>query len=58
MVWAIITIYTSECAQMERRQLLKTSKFYSRCKKCDIKKTLGGGDYHFPLGSRRLCSIY
>jgi len=26
------------------------SKFYSRCKKCDIEKTVGGG-YHHPLGS-------
>src|SRR6218665_2792688 len=41
MAWAIITIYTSKCAQMNPQQLLKTSKFYSRCKKCDIEKTLG-----------------
>jgi len=43
MAWAIITIYTSECAQVDTQQLLKTSKFYSRCKKFDIEKTLGGG---------------
>src|SRR6218665_2179032 len=43
MAWAIITIYSSKCAQMDPQQLLKTSKFYSRCKKCDIEKTLGGG---------------
>jgi len=40
MAWAIITIYTSKCVQMDSQQLLKTSKFYSRCKKCDIEKTL------------------
>src|SRR6218665_465940 len=43
MAWAIIIIYSSKCAQMDPQQLLKTSKFYSRCKKCDIEKTLGGG---------------
>ena len=32
MEWAIITIYTSKCAQMDPQQLLKMSKFYSRCK--------------------------
>src|SRR6218665_316515 len=42
MAWAIITIYTSKCAKMDTQQLLKTSKFYSRCKKIDIEKTLGG----------------
>jgi len=42
MAWAIITIYTSKCAQMDPQQLLKTSKVYSRCKKCDIEKTVGG----------------
>src|SRR6218665_1421092 len=56
MAWAIITIYISKCAQMNPQQLPKTSKFYSKCKKCDIEKTLGGG-YH-PLGSpkvKRIC---
>jgi len=38
MAWAIITIYTSECAKMDPQQLLKTSTFYSRCKKYDIEK--------------------
>src|SRR6218665_3860664 len=52
MAWAIITIYISKCVQMNPQQLLKTSKFYSRCKKCDIEKTLGGG-YH-PLGSPKV----
>src|SRR6218665_1820998 len=52
MAWAIITIYISKCAQMNPQQLSKTSKFYSRCKKCDIEKTLGGG-YH-PLGSPKV----
>jgi len=49
MAWVIITIYrpTSKCAQMDPQQQPKTSKFYSRCKKCDIEKTLGGG-YHPP----------
>src|SRR6218665_1875684 len=53
MAWAIITMYTSKCAQMDPQQLPKTSKFYSRCKKCDIEKTLGGG-YPPPLVDRRL----
>src|SRR6218665_206018 len=53
MAWAIITIYISKCAQMNPQQLHKTSKFYSRCKKCDIEKTLGGG-YHDPLVARRI----
>src|SRR6218665_2940525 len=53
MAWAIITIYTSKCAQMDPQQLPKTSKFYSRCKKCDIEKTLGGMWYHSPLVARR-----
>ena len=38
---------------MNPQQLPKTSKFYSRCKKCDIEKTLGGG-YHLPLGSPKV----
>src|SRR6218665_1842072 len=41
MAWAIITIYTSKCAQVDPQQLPKTSTLYSRCKKCDIEKTLG-----------------
>ena len=49
MAWAIITIYISKCAQMNSQQLPKMSEFYSKCKKCDIEKTLGGG-YHPPLG--------
>jgi len=55
MAWAIITIYISKCAQMNPQQLPKTSKFYFRCKKCDIEKTLGGG-YHPSLVARRLTS--
>src|SRR6218665_398438 len=39
MAWAIITTYTSKCAQMDPQQLLKTSKFYSIYKKCDVKQT-------------------
>jgi len=47
MAWAIITTYTSKCAQVDFQQLLKTSKFYSRSKKCDIEKTLKGvGSYN------------
>jgi len=42
MAWAIITIYTSKCAQVDPQQLPKTSKFYSKCKKCDIEKTVVG----------------
>ena len=37
---------------MNPQQLPKTSKFYSKCKKCDIEKTLWGG-YH-PLGSPKV----
>src|SRR6218665_3949278 len=54
MAWAMITIYTSKCAQMDPQQLPKTSKFYSRCKKCDIEKTLGGGYHHPPFGSPKV----
>jgi len=39
MAWAIITMYTSKCAQMDPQQPPKTSFFYSRCKKCDIKRS-------------------
>ena len=53
MAWAIITIYTSKCAQMDSQQLLKASKFYSRCKQCDIEKIVRGG-YHRPLGSLKV----
>jgi len=42
MAWAIIKIYTSTCAQLDPQELLKTSTFYARCKKCDIKKTVAG----------------
>jgi len=42
MVWAIIAIYTSKCVQMYPQQLSKTSKLYSRCKKCDMQKTVTG----------------
>ena len=43
MAWAIITIHTPKCAQMDPQQLhvLQTSQFYSRCKKCDIKNLMG-----------------
>jgi len=50
---AIITIYTSKCAQMDPQQPLITSKLHSRCKKCDTKKPLGVGGYHPPLVTRR-----
>src|SRR6218665_4121718 len=53
MVWVIIQIYTSKCAQMDPQQLPITSKLYSKSKKCDIKKPYGGG-YHPPLVARRL----
>src|SRR6218665_836980 len=52
MAWAIITIYISKCAKMNSQKLPETSKFYARCKKCDIEKALGGG-YH-PLGSPKI----
>src|SRR6218665_2610750 len=54
MTRAIITIYISKCAQMDPQQLFKTSKFYSKCKKCDIKKTLGGWVQPPPLVARKL----
>jgi len=53
MAWVIITIYTSRCAKMDPQQLPKRSKCYSRCKKCDIEKTLGGVGTT-PLVARRL----
>ena len=40
MAWAIITIYISKCAHMHPQELPKTSTFYSRCKMCDIEKTV------------------
>src|SRR6218665_3492572 len=52
MAWAIITNYTSKSAQMDPQQLPKTSKFYSKCKKCDIEKTLGGWVPLHPLVAR------
>jgi len=54
MEWAIITIYTSKCVQMDPQQLPKTSKLCSICNKCDMQKTAGGG-YH-PLGSLKVHS--
>src|SRR6218665_158833 len=56
MAWAIIKMYISICAQMDPKQLPKTSKFYSRSKKCDIGKTLKGG-YH-PLGNPKVKKSY
>src|SRR6218665_3129229 len=49
MAWAIIAIYSSKCAQMNPQQLTKTSKFYSKCKMCDIEKTCT-----HPLGSPKV----
>jgi len=37
---------------MNPQQLLKTSKFYSKSKKCDTEKTLGVGTT--PLGSPKV----
>jgi len=56
MAWAIITVYTSKCAQMDPKKLLKTSEFHSRCKKCYIEKILGGG-YNSPLGSPKVNTL-
>src|SRR6218665_2068193 len=53
MAWAIITIYTSKCPQMDPKQQPETSTFYSRCKKCDIKKNLRGW-VPPPLGSPKV----
>jgi len=49
MAWAIITIYTSKCAQMDPQQLLKTS----RCKSV-ISKNLSGTVGTTPLGSPKV----
>src|SRR6218665_2330744 len=54
MAWPIITIYISKCAQMDPQQLPKTSKVYSKSKKCDIEKTLGVPP---PLVARRLSRL-
>jgi len=43
MAWAIVTSYTSKSTKMDPQQLTKIEKSYSRCKKCDIEKTLGEG---------------
>ena len=40
---------------MNPQELPKTSKFYSRCTKCDIEKTVGGG-YH-PLGGPKVKTV-
>src|SRR6218665_506012 len=56
MAWAIITIYISKRAQVNPQQLPKTSKFYSKCKKCDIEKSLGVGTTP-PLVARRLIIV-
>src|SRR6218665_1134834 len=53
MALAIITMYSSKLPQMDPRQLLKASKFYSRCNKCDIEKALGWVGTT-PLVARRL----
>ena len=44
-----MTIYTSKYAEMDPQQLLNRSKFYSKCKKCDIEKTVGEGVGTTPL---------
>src|SRR6218665_2706568 len=54
MAWAIIKMYTSKCAQVDPQQLLKTSKFYSKSKKCDIEKNIGGWVPPPPLGSQKV----
>ena len=51
MAWAIITICTCKCSEMDPHQLPKMSTFYSRCKKCDIEKTFGGTT---PLGNPKV----
>src|SRR6218665_2238337 len=43
-----------KCAQMDPRQLPKTLIFYSRCKKCDIEKTLGRCVPLPPFGSPKV----
>ena len=49
-----LTIYTSKCAQMDPQQLPKTSKLYSRGKKCDLKTTLGGWVPPLAIGSSKV----
>jgi len=53
MAWAIITVYTSNCAQMDPQQVPNASTFYSRWKKCYIEKTVVVGHHH-PLGSLKV----
>ena len=53
MAWAIRTTYTSKCVKMDPQQLPKTSKFYSKCNKCDIEKPVGGTTPG-PLGSLKV----
>src|SRR6218665_1549784 len=59
-VWAILTMYTSKCAQMDpkEKQGPYRSKFYSRCKKCDIEQTIWGGYHTTPLVVSRLIRSY
>jgi len=42
MAWAIITIYTSKCAQTDPQQLLKTSNFIPDAKSVISKKPNAG----------------
>src|SRR6218665_3548510 len=53
MAWAIRTIYTYKCVQMDSQQLPKMSKVYSICRKCDMPKTVWGW-IPPPLGSLRV----
>jgi len=40
--------------QLETMIFFTTALFYSRCKKCDIEKTLGGVGTTHPLGSPKV----
>src|SRR6218665_1693260 len=53
MAWAIITIYTFKCVQLDPQQLPKAYFLNSRCNKCDMQKTVGGVDAT-PLGSLKV----
>jgi len=48
MAWAIITIYTSKCAQMDPNSYLKRQNFIPDAKSV-ISKEAYGGEYHPPL---------
>lgn len=62
MECATITIYTSQCVQMDPKQLPEMSKLYSICNKCVMQENVGEVDTNPTLVSltvtlRVLCSV-